>query len=957
MTLSLAKNVMKSLNSNSQERELHQLQQMQQKAKERCMTYFGSLQSLLQVLLNEDLKGTRTEHGFKRAFISLFGQNVETFTSTMFLYVDQLEKQLDKEEFQEDGSMAAFLVLNRQCQQFIYSQFSLDYANQMPNKSFSEYTQIEAKDFRDTLIKHMSSVKKSIAKRARHQRQYDRRVNETQMKMQEREVNRGKALDVDLVVPESKETESEMHDTSSRFGNDTHAEDANIKPVNDKEPMAENAEKCQVSCPLLDPSFDNMTTEFSNQSLKSENISLKKTIAQLQKDFSRIEAHCVNELKYQNQALKDMQHGQIVNETSNNAKINKEIEVLETINIELEHSVAKLLAENEKLHKENEHLKQTYKDLYDSLKKTRVQTKDHNDSQIAQINSKTVENVDLKAQIQEKVFANVALKNELRKLKENSMDTKFAKPSILGKPILQPPKNQSVVRQLNAFKSERPNFSKPRFTSQVDVNNFDQRVSALETKMSEFNQTSQYAEAVSSILGIVDQHLASKMKEAVDVAVRLQSNKLKEEAKAENQEFFNQVDSTIKAIIKEHMKAQVSKIMPQIEKYVTESLRAEVLVRSTNQPQTSYAVATSLSEFELKKILIDKMETNKSINRSDIQKNLYNVLFEAYNTDKDIITSYGDVVTLKRGRDDQDKDEDPSTGSDLGTKEESKSTQAEELEFKAVDLEIQQGQGNESRHIDDQLNNEAAPKHDWFQKPDKPPTPDRAWNKSKSIDNMTQYILVRPAFNPLKGTCKSFAELEYHFEECYKAVNDKLDWHNPEGREYLFDLSKPLPLIEDRGRQVVPADYFINNDLEYLKGGCSSSKYATSTTRTKDAKGPKRQRFYAYAYHWKSLHDVYSKRRIIAVTSVKIMRWYDYGYLEEIVVQRDDNVLYKFKEGDFPRLNMRDIKDMLLLLVQKKLSNLDVDDRYDLGVALRMFTRCIVILHRVEDLQLGVESY
>ncbi|GJS69459.1 hypothetical protein Tco_0702300 [Tanacetum coccineum] len=64
-----------------------------------------------------------------------------------------------------------------------------------------------------------------------------------------------------------------------------------------------------------------------------------------------------------------------------------------------------------------------------------------------------------------------ALKNELRKLKGNSVDTKFAKPSILGKPVLQPPRNQSVVRQPNAFKSERPNFSKPRFASQVDVNN------------------------------------------------------------------------------------------------------------------------------------------------------------------------------------------------------------------------------------------------------------------------------------------------------------------------------------------------------------------------------------------------------------------------------------------------------------------------------------------------------
>ncbi|GJT28630.1 hypothetical protein Tco_0908905 [Tanacetum coccineum] len=70
-----------------------------------------------------------------------------------------------------------------------------------------------------------------------------------------------------------------------------------------------------------------------------------------------------------------------------------------------------------------------------------------------------------------KVFVNAALKNELRKLKGNSVDTKFAKLSILGKPALQPLLNQSVVRQPNAFKSERPKFSKPRFSSQVDVKN------------------------------------------------------------------------------------------------------------------------------------------------------------------------------------------------------------------------------------------------------------------------------------------------------------------------------------------------------------------------------------------------------------------------------------------------------------------------------------------------------
>ncbi|GJZ87377.1 hypothetical protein Tco_0658987 [Tanacetum coccineum] len=64
----------------------------------------------------------------------------------------------------------------------------------------------------------------------------------------------------------------------------------------------------------------------------------------------------------------------------------------------------------------------------------------------------------------------------------------------------------------------------------------------------------------------------------------------------------------------------------------------------------------------------------------------------------------------------------------------------------------------------------------------------------------------------------------------------------------------------------------------------------------------------------KSKHDVFSTKRIIAVTHVKVMKLYDYGYLEEIIVQREDQQLYKFKEGDFLRLNMCDIEDVMLLL-------------------------------------------
>ncbi|GJZ85735.1 hypothetical protein Tco_0651074 [Tanacetum coccineum] len=87
------------------------------------------------------------------------------------------------------------------------------------------------------------------------------------------------------------------------------------------------------------------------------------------------------------------------------------------------------------------------------------------------------------------------------------------------------------------------------------------------------------------------------------------------------------------------------------------------------------------------------------------------------------------------------------------------------------------------------------------------------------------------------------------------------------------------------------------------------------------------------------------------------MKKYDYDHLEEIEIHRDDQKLYKFREGDFPRLWLQDIEDMLLLLVQQKLTNLIIDEWYDLNVALRMFTRRIVIQRRVEDLQLGVESY
>ncbi|GJX16787.1 hypothetical protein Tco_0217619 [Tanacetum coccineum] len=78
---------------------------------------------------------------------------------------------------------------------------------------------------------------------------------------------------------------------------------------------------------------------------------------------------------------------------------------------------------------------------------------------------------------------------------------------------------------------------------------------------------------------------------------------------------------------------------------------------------------------------------------------------------------------------------------------------------------------------------------------------------------------------------------------------------------------------------------------------------------------------------------------------------------KKIVVRRADNDLYRFKEGDFPRLRINNIEDMLLLVVQNRHTNLLGDDISDFAIALRMFTRSLVIQKRVKDFQLGVESY
>ncbi|GKC62646.1 hypothetical protein Tco_1095244 [Tanacetum coccineum] len=260
---------------------------------------------------------------------------------------------------------------------------------------------------------------------------------------------------------------------------------------------------------------------------------------------------------------------------------------------------------------------------------------------------------------------------------------------------------------------------------------------------------------------------------------------------------------------------------------------------------------------------------------------------------------YGDTVSFKRHRDDEDKDEEPSAGSNRGSKRiragkepestspqkentskiigkstegskshhksTDKSAQVEEPMHTTEDLEEPAHQEFVTGDTEDKQDEETSQLPDWFQKLAKPPTPNHDWNKT-----------LPAAHGPVQPWLSTLAQKK--------------------------DTQCGVKCRE-------------------------------------------------------SARDVYSKRIIIAVTKLQIVEWHNYKHLDWITVRRDDDKLYKFKEGDSNRLRIQDIEDMLLLLIQGKLTNLTVEERLAFNVSLRMFTRSIVIQRRVVDLQLVVESY
>ncbi|GKA00543.1 hypothetical protein Tco_0673093 [Tanacetum coccineum] len=172
--------------------------------------------------------------------------------------------------------------------------------------------------------------------------------------------------------------------------------------------------------------------------LKKKDLIEKNVYDKLLKSYSTLEKHCIslelatqlNQEIFQKDNSGENQNAPTFNQLKESVeKVKKDIDEIKIINIGLEHSVAKLLFKNENLRKEREHLKSIYKDQFDSIKKTRVRSKEHSDSLIVQINAKSVENLDLNAQLQEKVLAIATLKNKLGKLKgKNVVDNVVSTP-------------------------------------------------------------------------------------------------------------------------------------------------------------------------------------------------------------------------------------------------------------------------------------------------------------------------------------------------------------------------------------------------------------------------------------------------------------------------------------------------------------------------------------------------
>ncbi|GKC02889.1 hypothetical protein Tco_0994499 [Tanacetum coccineum] len=227
---------------------------------------------------------------------------------------------------------------------------------------------------------------------------------------------------------------------------------------------------------------------------------------------------------------------------------------------------------------------------------------------------------------------------------------------------------------------------------------------------------------------------------------------------------------------------------------------------------------------------------------------------------------------------------------------------------------------------------------------------------------LTQADLEGQAYEVVKAFYPDVVHLQFQMEECHKMLTDQIDWTNPEGDQVRIDINRPLPLSGPPGHVTVQTQFFFNHDLDYLRYGSKGSGQALSISKMKAARyhdfGLELLKFYIDRHTAESSRKVVrTHMRILSVVRIKAYSRYGYDYLKEITLRRADHQEYTIAEKDFKNLYPSDFEDLNLLLLQGHLNHLPGSDIRMLSTAVKLWTRNLVIRQRVEDFQLGIESY
>nr|GEW26117.1 histone deacetylase 14 [Tanacetum cinerariifolium] len=258
--------------------------------------------------------------------------------------------------------------------------------------------------------------------------------------------------------------------------------------------------------------------------------------------------------------------------------------------------------------------------------------------------------------------------------------------------------------------------------------------------------------------------------------------------------------------------------------------------------------------------------------------------------------------------------------------------------------------------------------------------------KRQGITEVKPQDLEGPAFELVKVFHPNLIHLQYQMEECHKLLTDSVD-----DSIIRHNVSKPLPLGGLPSQVTIQSDFFFNKDLEYLRYGSKGSRPALSISKMKAAYYPdvgleqmvpdqmwieedckydiaatygishwwfQRQRFYIDKHTSKGdRRAVRTHMRILSVVRIEVFSMYGYDYMKNTILRRADLNEHIISKRDFKYLYPSDFEVLYLLNLQGHLNYLPPKDKKILTTVVNLWTKHLVIRQRVEDFQLGIESY